>query len=74
MKPKTELRDETRALLLNRPVWLSTNKIAAELGISTAWINAFARGEIENPGVVTIETLNHFLKRLAFEPTIGKKE
>ena len=58
----TTLRDETRHLLLNRPVWLSTKKIAQLINVSPSWLNSFARGEIENPGVVTIETLNFHLK------------
>lgn len=59
----TTLRDETRELLLNRPATMTVAVIAEALGISKAWINAFARGDIANPGVVTIETLNAFLKK-----------
>lgn len=59
----TTLRDETRELLLSRPATLTVAAIAETLGVSKAWVNAFARGEIANPGVVTIETLNAFLKK-----------
>lgn len=58
----TTLRDETRELLLNRPAKLTTRKIAEDVGVSVGWITAFSRGEIDNPGVVTIETLNAYLK------------
>lgn len=59
----TTLRDETRELLLNRPQTLKSSTIADDLSVSVAWLNAFARGNIENPGVVTIETLNAYLKK-----------
>ena len=57
----TTLRDNTRTLLLNRPASLSTAEIAAEIRVSSAWINAFAKGKIKNPGVVTVESLFVFL-------------
>lgn len=59
----TTLRDQTRELLLNRPQTLKTSTIAEDLDVSVAWLNAFARGDIDNPGVVTIETLNAYLKK-----------
>jgi hypothetical protein len=61
----TTLRDETRELLLNRPASLAVSTIAEAIDVSTSWLNAFARGKIENPGVVTIETLNTYLKKHA---------
>lgn len=61
----TTLRDETRELLLNRPASLAVSAIAEAIDVSTSWLNAFARGEIDNPGVVTIETLNTYLKNHA---------
>lgn len=61
----TKLRDETRELLLNRPASLAVGTIAEAMGVSKSWLNAFARGDIENPGVVTIETLNVYLKKFA---------
>lgn len=65
MNEVTTLRDSTRQLLIDRPQSLSTSKIAHDIGVSTAWLTAFARGTIENPGVNTIETLNVYLKNLA---------
>lgn len=65
----TTLRDETRELLLNRPQTLKTSTIADDLRVSVAWLNAFARGNIENPGVVTIETLNAYLKKATKKAT-----
>ena len=59
----TKLRDETRQLLLDRPASLTIAVIADEVKVSIAWLNLFARGKIDNPGVVTIETLNVYLKR-----------
>lgn len=65
MAEVTTLRDETRELLLNRPASLSVGEIAEAIGVSKSWLNAFARGGIDNPGVVTIETLNAFLKKFS---------
>jgi hypothetical protein len=65
MTELTSLRDSTRQLLLDRPASLSTATIAKEIKVSTAWITAFARGAIDNPGVNTIETLNAYLKNNA---------
>lgn len=58
----TTLRDETRNLLLNRPSTLDFESIARQLGVSKSWLQKFANNEIKNPGVVTIQTLNQFLK------------
>lgn len=65
MTEVTSLRDETRALLLNRPASVTVGEIAEAIGISKSWLNAFGRGDIQNPGVVTIETLNAFLKKIS---------
>lgn len=65
MTEGTTLRDTTRQLLVDRPASLSTATIATEVGVSSAWLNAFARGKINNPGVVTIEKLNAYLKTFA---------
>ena len=61
MRKITSLRDSTRKLLINRSRSLSTKYIASEIGVTPAWVNKFAAGEIENPSVVTIETLNKLL-------------
>lgn len=58
----TTWRDKTRELLNNRPVSLTIEQIAKELNVSAAWIRMFARNKIENPGIVTVQTLNEFLK------------
>lgn len=58
----TKLRDETRGLLKNRPASLTNTKIAEDLNISIDWLTKFRDGKIENPGVVTIESLNVYLK------------
>lgn len=58
----TTLRDETRLLLICRDPSLTMAAIAKEVNTSPQWLNLFARGGIPNPGVVTIETLNAYLK------------
>lgn len=59
----TAWRDETRSLLINRPASLSMNTVCQSVGVSKSWLTAFARGEIENPGVVTVQALNTYLKK-----------
>lgn len=63
MSEITTFRDNTRTLLLNRPASLTIATIAKDINVSTAWLNMFARGKIDNPGVVTIETLHNYLKK-----------
>lgn len=65
MDTSTKLRDDTRDLLSNRPATLSIATIAEKTGIPESWLNTFRRGEIENPGVVTICKLNEFLTKHA---------
>lgn len=62
MNELTNWRDEARRLLNNRPITLKLSTIAVEVGVSTSWLGMFGRGEIHNPGVVTIETLIAYLK------------
>lgn len=59
--PVTTWRDQTRALLANRPRSLEYKTIADETGLSVAWLRAFAAGQADNPGVVSVETLYTFL-------------
>lgn len=59
----TTLRDETRQLLLNRPVHLEYKTIGKKIGKSTRWLTMLSAGELTDPGVCTIETLNAFLKQ-----------
>jgi len=63
MQEITTLRDETRTLILSRPISLTIPKIAKEINVSTRWVNMFISGKAKNPGVVTVETLNVFLKQ-----------
>lgn len=58
----TTLRDETRLLLICRDPSLSIAAIAKAVDVSPQWLNLFQRGGVLNPGVVTIETLNAYLK------------
>lgn len=56
------LRDTAMQLLTNRPVSLKIKAIAKDLNISESWLRTFASGNIENPGVVTIEALIAYLQ------------
>lgn len=62
MTPVTSLRDETIALYRNRAASLRVGDVAKAVDVSTHWLRKFAAGEIPNPGVVHVETLNRFLK------------
>ena len=65
MTEDSKWRDETRELFLNRPASLAVGAVAEAIDVSTSWLNAFARGKIDNPGVVTINKLNNYLKKHA---------
>jgi len=62
MANETSWRDSTRDLLNERPASLTIDKIAEDLGYSSAWLRMFARGKIDDPGVCKIQTLNVYLK------------
>lgn len=62
MNTAPQILEETRQLLLNRPVHLTLVKIAEVTELSESWLSKFGRGEIENPGVVTVYRLNEYLK------------
>lgn len=64
MTLRTTLRDETRALYNARPKHITPTFVAAEIKASTQWLRLFAAGEIDNPGVNTVESLNHLLKKV----------
>lgn len=59
---KAGLRDITRSLYNERPKTVKAEEVAEHLGVSVSWLNTFARGEIENPGVMTIEALKAYLE------------
>lgn len=61
MQEITTYRDAVRTALANRPRTLTYKKIETKIGISEGWLRSFARGEINNPGVNTIELLDNFL-------------
>ncbi len=52
----------TLELLNDRPASLTIDKIAEDLGFSAAWLRMVARGKIEDPGVLKIQSLNRYLK------------
>lgn len=60
----TGWRDQTRQLLNDRPRTLDYDRIASDTGLTAAWLKAFARGQAENPGVVSVETLFVYLTDL----------
>ena len=60
MEKVTEIRDETRKLLLQRPAYLTPEMIGKAIGKSTKWVQTFNRNE--NPGIVPTETMRQFLK------------
>lgn len=52
----------TRKLLNDRPASLAIDKIAEDLGFSSAWLRMIAREKIDDPGVLKIQALNRYLK------------
>lgn len=62
MRKITTLRDETRTMLNNRPAHLTIDEIAIKVDVSPQWLRLLARGKIDDPGVIKIQTLYQFLK------------
>lgn len=62
MDKGTELLEETKVLLRDRPASLSMQDVADAVGVSIAWLRLFARGKAKNPGVTTVGKLNQYLK------------
>jgi len=59
---RSDLLDETLALLRARPAGLSYGRIANETGLTIHWLQMLARKDgISDPGVRRIETLHRFL-------------
>lgn len=58
---KTSLRDNTLKMLKNRPASLTFTQISRDTGISVGWLKAFSCGQVDNPGVNTVETLGQYL-------------
>jgi excinuclease UvrABC nuclease subunit len=60
------MRDEALDLLKQymegKPVEKTFATIANEIEVSISWLNHFIKGKINNPGVITIETLVEYLK------------
>lgn len=57
----TSLRDETLALLKNRPVWMTFQIIFEETTIPVGWLKMFSQNKIADPSVNRIETLKAYL-------------
>ena len=60
MEKVTEIRDETRKLLAQRPMNLTPEIIAEAIGMSPKWVKTFHK--IGNPGIVPTETMRRYLK------------
>lgn len=59
----TAINDKTLYLLQNRNVQLTLRKIAEETGLDEAWLSAFNRQKISDPGVNKVQTLYEYLTK-----------
>jgi DNA-binding phage protein len=55
-----ELAKLRRELVKRKDEW---SKIARESGLSLNWVRKFGSGETTNPGVLTVEKLEVYLRR-----------
>lgn len=51
-----------QAHLKDKPLDKTLAEISKQINVSISWLKLMAKGKIENPGTVTIETLIEFLK------------
>lgn len=64
MTIETPLLARTKRLLVEAGPIVNAKTIAAETGLSEAWISRFKTGKIPNPGVVQVQILHDYLKGL----------
>jgi hypothetical protein len=58
-----QLTDETRQLLLNRPVWMSFKRINEDTGLTTSWLNQFMNRPKFAPSAARLFTLYEYLSK-----------
>lgn len=59
----TTFRDHTRALLAQRPVTDTLDRIAEQTGLSRRWLTDFGSGTTEDAGVNKVQTLYEYLAK-----------
>lgn len=59
----TTLRDTTRQLLCDLNKSKTYKDIAAEVGLSVGWVEAFGQGKSDDPGVTKVERLYVYLTK-----------
>lgn len=64
MNEGAKLLEATRELLQKRPANVPLSKVAADVGVSVQWLRNIAKGDADNPGIVTVGKLNAYLKDL----------
>lgn len=58
MSPNTpSLRDEAISLYARRPVFVKPRDVSEAIGRTPEWLRLFSKGQIADPGVVTVEKL-----------------
>ena len=62
--PAVSLLDVARKLYTDHGHLLSLRDIAKEMDISHEWVRKFVKGEIKNPGVITLEDFIAAIKKL----------
>lgn len=55
MDTKHPLHREALEYVVLHPA--SSHQLARELGLSQSWVTKFRRGEIENPGIMTLQRI-----------------
>lgn len=56
------LRDVAIALYNARPAYIKPREVAEAIDRTPEWLRVFAKGDVKDPGVVTIERLIAYIK------------
>lgn len=62
MENQSNLVEQAKQLLKNRPLWLGYPQIEAKTGLPKQWLSCLARGLAKNPRVDRLETLIRYLE------------
>lgn len=62
MNASAKIIEETRNLLLNRPISLTLDIIAEKIEVSQSWLVKFGAGTTDNPRIRQLFALKEFLE------------
>lgn len=59
---QTSMRDEAMSLYNGRPAYIKVREISEAADRTPEWLRLFGKGQIADPGVVTVEKLMAYIR------------